>query len=44
MVVTIPSLCGHAAGAGWNPADAGFLNQEIGRFLMKGSLFRSNRP
>jgi homoserine O-acetyltransferase/O-succinyltransferase len=43
-VVTIPSLWGHAAGAGWNPADAAFLNREIGRFLTKGALPRSNRP
>jgi homoserine O-acetyltransferase len=29
----IPSLWGHTAGAASNPADARFLNQEIGRFL-----------
>jgi homoserine O-acetyltransferase len=32
-VVTIPSLWGHAAGAGWNETDAAFLNREIGKFL-----------
>jgi homoserine O-acetyltransferase/O-succinyltransferase len=29
----IPSLWGHPAGAGGNPADRAFLNQAIGRFL-----------
>ena len=32
-VVTVPSLWGHAAGAGWNEADAAFLNREIAKFL-----------
>jgi homoserine O-acetyltransferase len=35
-VVTIPSLWGHAAGAGWNDRDAAFLNREIGKFLRRG--------
>jgi homoserine O-acetyltransferase len=30
----IPSLWGHPAGAGGNPADRAFLNQHIGRFLL----------
>ena len=34
-VVTIPSLWGHAAGAGWNDRDAAFLNREIGKFLRR---------
>lgn len=34
-VVTIPSLWGHAAGAGWNEPDAAFLNREIGKFLRR---------
>ena len=29
----IPSLWGHPAGAGASPADAAFLNEQIGRFL-----------
>jgi homoserine O-acetyltransferase len=29
----IPSLWGHTAGAASNPADAKFLNENIGRFL-----------
>jgi homoserine O-acetyltransferase/O-succinyltransferase len=37
-VVTIPSLWGHAAGAGWNETDALFLNREIGKFLRQGRL------
>ena len=32
-VVPIPSLWGHAAGAGWNSQDADFLNREIRAFL-----------
>jgi len=36
-VVTIPSLWGHAAGAGWNEQDAAFLNREIGKFMRRGS-------
>jgi len=31
----IPSLWGHTAGAASNPADAKFLNENIGRFLAK---------
>jgi homoserine O-acetyltransferase/O-succinyltransferase len=34
-VVTIPSLWGHAAGAGWNEQDAAFLNREIGKFMRR---------
>jgi homoserine O-acetyltransferase len=29
----IPSLWGHTAGAGSNPADEKFLNEEIAQFL-----------
>ena len=32
-MVSIPSLWGHAAGAGWNEQDAAFLNREIGKFM-----------
>ena len=32
-LVPIPSLWGHTAGAGGNPADRTFLNDRIGRFL-----------
>ena len=32
-LVPIPSLWGHPAGAGGNPADRAFLNDRIGRFL-----------
>jgi len=32
-LVPIPSLWGHPAGAGGNPADRAFLNEHIGRFL-----------
>jgi len=32
-LVPIPSLWGHTAGAGSNPADEKFLNETIGRFL-----------
>jgi homoserine O-acetyltransferase len=32
-LVPIPSLWGHTAGAGGNPADRTFLNDHIGRFL-----------
>jgi homoserine O-acetyltransferase len=42
-VVPIPSLWGHAAGAGWNPTDAAFLNREIGRFLRR-PVSRGARP
>jgi homoserine O-acetyltransferase len=30
----IPSLWGHTAGAASNPADAKFLNESIGRFVL----------
>ncbi len=43
MVVPIPSLWGHAAGAGDNAADAAFLNREIGTFLRRGWLSRSKQ-
>jgi homoserine O-acetyltransferase len=36
-LVPIPSLWGHTAGAGSNPADEKFLNETIGRFLSAGS-------
>jgi homoserine O-acetyltransferase len=32
-LVPIPSLWGHGAGAGRNPADRAFLNETISRFL-----------
>jgi homoserine O-acetyltransferase len=32
-LVPIPSLWGHPAGAGGNPADRAFLNEKIARFL-----------
>jgi homoserine O-acetyltransferase len=32
-LLPIPSLWGHTAGAASNPADAKFLNENIGRFL-----------
>jgi homoserine O-acetyltransferase len=32
-LVPIPSLWGHTAGAGSNPADEKFVNQTIGKFL-----------
>lgn len=35
-LMPIPSLWGHTAGAASNPADAKFLNENIGRFLAKG--------
>jgi homoserine O-acetyltransferase len=34
-LMPIPSLWGHTAGAASNPADAKFLNENIGRFLAK---------
>jgi homoserine O-acetyltransferase len=38
----IPSLWGHTAGAASNPADAEFLNQNIGRFLSGGERGQGN--
>ncbi len=35
-LLPIPSLWGHTAGAASNPADAKFLNENIGRFLADG--------
>jgi len=35
-LMPIPSLWGHTAGAASNPADAKFLNENIGRFLKAG--------
>jgi len=35
-LMPIPSLWGHTAGAASNPADAKFLNENIGRFLSAG--------
>ncbi len=35
-LMPIPSLWGHTAGAASNPADAKFLNENIGRFLAAG--------
>jgi homoserine O-acetyltransferase len=32
-LVPIPSVWGHAAGAGSNPADSAFVNEEVARFL-----------
>src|SRR3954471_2317390 len=42
-LVPIPSLWGHPAGAGGNPADRTFLNEQIGRFLAGLKLAR-RRP
>jgi len=39
-LVPIPSLWGHPAGAGGNPADRAFLNEAIGRFLAGESVGR----
>lgn len=38
--VPIPSLWGHSAGGGGNPADAAFINREIAAFLGKRSAGR----
>jgi homoserine O-acetyltransferase len=43
-LVPIPSLWGHTAGAGGNPADRAFLNQQIGRFLAASSAARHQGP
>ena len=43
-VVPIPSLRGHAAGAGWNAEDAAFLNRQIATFLGNGSRPPPKRP
>ncbi len=40
----IPSLWGHTAGAASNPADARFLNDEIGRFLKANGTRPSLKP
>jgi homoserine O-acetyltransferase/O-succinyltransferase len=37
MLLPIPSLWGHTAGAASNPADAKFLNDNIGKFLASAS-------
>jgi homoserine O-acetyltransferase len=37
-LLPIPSLWGHTAGAGSNPADEKFLNENIGKFLAGGTL------
>ncbi len=42
-LLPIPSVWGHPAGAGANPADRAFLNQSIGRFLA-GERSRAKRP
>jgi homoserine O-acetyltransferase/O-succinyltransferase len=40
----IPSLWGHPAGAGGNPADRAFLNQNIGRFLSGEPIGTAQKP
>jgi homoserine O-acetyltransferase len=40
----IPSLWGHPAGAGGNPADRAFLNENIGRFLAGSPLNGIKKP
>jgi homoserine O-acetyltransferase len=40
----IPSLWGHPAGAGGNPADRAFLNQNIGRFLSGEPIGAAQKP
>jgi homoserine O-acetyltransferase len=42
--VPIPSLWGHPAGAGGNPADRTFLNENIGRFLAGEPLGTTQKP
>jgi homoserine O-acetyltransferase len=42
--VPIPSLWGHPAGAGGNPADRAFLNRNIGRFLAGEPLSTAQKP
>ena len=42
--VPIPSLWGHPAGAGGNPADRAFLNENIGRFLAGEPLSDAQKP
>ena len=37
-LLPIPSLWGHTAGAASNPADAKFLNENIGRFMAEGAI------
>jgi homoserine O-acetyltransferase/O-succinyltransferase len=43
-LLPIPSLWGHPAGAGGNPADRAFLNDNIGRFLAGGAVGGPPRP
>jgi homoserine O-acetyltransferase len=43
-LLPIPSLWGHPAGAGGNPADRAFLNDNIGRFLAGNAVGGSPRP
>jgi homoserine O-acetyltransferase len=42
--VPIPSLWGHPAGAGGNPTDRAFLNENIGRFLAGEPLATAQKP
>jgi homoserine O-acetyltransferase/O-succinyltransferase len=42
--VPIPSLWGHPAGAGGNPVDRAFLNDNIGRFLTGQPLGTAQKP
>ena len=42
--VPIPSLWGHPAGAGGNPVDRAFLNENIGRFLAGQPLSAAQKP
>jgi homoserine O-acetyltransferase len=43
-LVPIPSLWGHPAGAGGNPVDRAFLNENIGRFLAGEPLSTTKKP
>jgi homoserine O-acetyltransferase/O-succinyltransferase len=42
LLMPIPSLWGHTAGAASNPADAKFLNENIGRFVVGGLTAPAN--
>ena len=42
LLVPIPSLWGHTAGAASNPADEKFLNETIGKFLRGDSVDAQN--